>query len=106
MAQEELLERRRLTGQAADADVREPPEQAVELVGVNLARDPQALDIQVVDARQLVEADRRSRQLGRNRRPGQVTQVSEASALDRAAAPDNRDAVAERLDLGEDVARQ
>ena len=44
--------------------------------------------------------------LGRDRGPGQVAHLVERPALHGAAAADDRDPVAELLDLGEDVARE
>ena len=106
MPQEQLFERGRLAGQAAQAGRAEHPDQPVELVGVHLAADPQAIGVQAVQAGQRVEPGRRPGQLGGDRRPGQVPQLGQAAGLHGAAAPDDRDPVAEHLDLGQDVAGQ
>ena len=85
VAQEQLLQRRRLAGQRADA---EPPERVdgrAEVVGVDLEQHPLALDDQVVHAGQSVETGGRGSHLGRDGRAGEVAQVGQRAGLDRRA---------------------
>jgi hypothetical protein len=59
-----------------------------------------------VDAGHVVEARRRAGEGGADRRPTQVPQLRQRPRLDGTTGAHDADPVAERLDLGEDVARQ
>ena len=78
VAQEQLLERRRLAGQAADAEAGEVLERAVELGGVDVEPGPQPVDLGVVDAGQGVEPVDGPLGLDRDRGAGQVAQLGRA----------------------------
>ena len=111
VAQEQFLQRRRLAHERADAGRNDGGQQRVELVGVDLAADPGAAILtgvqhEIMHARQPVEPGHRAGQLGRDRRAGQVPQPGQRAGLDGAARSDDRHPVAQRLDLGQDVARQ
>src|SRR5215831_9596435 len=82
--QEQLLERRRLADQAADARRGERLEQPVELVGVDFAPHPVAVNLQAMHARQAVKPFGWPGQLCIDRGPGQVAQVSQRAGLDGA----------------------
>ena len=76
----------------------------LELTSIHVEAGSRPVQHDVVDARQRLEPVERLRGLHRHRRPRQVAELGEAPRLDRAAEPDDRDAIAERLDLGQDVA--
>ena len=105
---EELLQRRRRAGQGRDPVRAEQLEQPLEVVAPDGAHhvvvghgdvgDPgQRLDLRRVDGVGQRRADRR---------PGQVAQLGQRAGLDGAAVADDAHPVAQRLDLGEDVAGQ
>src|SRR5262245_8477385 len=68
VAEEQLFERGRLAAEAAHAELGQVAQRRVEVVGVDVEVGPGILDVQVVDAHQLVQADRRVERLGRDRR--------------------------------------
>ena len=65
MPQEQLLQRRRLAGERADAEPAERVDRRAEVVGVDLEAHPVALDDEVVHAGESVETGGRRGQLGR-----------------------------------------
>ena len=107
VAQEQLLKRRRLAGQGADAEARRAP-RAPRRGGSCRPRSAPGRP------RRRGRARRRARSrpvgaalgLGDDRGAGQVAQLGQRAGLDRTAGADDADPVAQRLDLGEDVARQ
>ena len=106
VAQEQLLERRRPAREAAHAGLREQAERLVEPRRVDREAHLGAVDAQVVDALEPGEAVDGLVGLDDDRRAGEVPQLVERAGLDRAPGPDDPHAMAERLDLGEDVAGQ
>ena len=90
----------------AQAELRQPPDGLVDVAGVDVEAGAMVLDMEVVDAGQRVEARGLAHGLDRDRGAGQVPEIGERAALDPLAGADDRDAVAQRLDLGEDVARE
>src|SRR5690606_36077684 len=97
VAQEQLLERGRLTDQAADAEGAQVPHGGVEVDGVDVEGGPVVVDGQVVHPRQRVEPGGLLDGVDRDRRAGQVAQLGERAALDRAAEADDADPVAQGL---------
>ena len=55
VAQEQLLERRRMAHQAAHTELAEAAHRRVEMHGVDVEADPGAVDLEAVDARQVGE---------------------------------------------------
>jgi hypothetical protein len=104
MPQEEFLQRRRLAHQAPHAERAEIPQHGREFAALHLAVRAGAVDPRLVDARQPVQFDGRAVQLGRERRAGQVPQLREPAGLHGAAGADDAHPVAQRFDLGEDMA--
>src|SRR6266536_3504821 len=99
-----LLQGRRLAGQRLHPERREALQHCVEMVVVDVEPRPGAFHDEVVDAGQLAQPGRRPRQVGRDRGAGEVAHLREGAGVDRTAGADDADPVAERLDLGEDVA--
>jgi hypothetical protein len=106
VAQEELLERRRRAAQGPHAEAGQVPQDVVQVVGLDVEAHPAVLDRRVVDARQGLQPGDRAGSLDRDRGPGEVAQLGQAPLCTGAAVPDDADPVAERLRLGQDVARQ
>jgi len=106
VAQEHLLERGWCGDDPAGADRSEASKHRIEPVRVDLTPHPGALHLQAVHARKTGEAVGRAAELSGERRPGEVAQLGKRAGLDHAAAPNDRDVITERLDLGEDVAGQ
>ena len=104
LAQEELLQRRRVRDQGADAERRRAPDRGVEVVGVDVERDPAVEEL----------AGRARPRRPRSVAGGAVSAMtvvrvrwrSSASepALHDPARPDDADPVGQGLGLGEDVA--
>ena len=108
VAQEQLLQRRRLAGQRRGPRRRAARRSTASSRAVSTSK------------RTRVALDRRGRarraapsrpsgdrgQLGGDRRAGQVPQLGERAGLDAAAGADDAHPVAQRLHLGQDVARQ
>ena len=85
----------------------EHAEQASPSCAVSTSKlDPVAVDLQAVDAGGVSRVGRARRQLGGDRGPREVAQLGERTRLHGAPGADDRDVVAQRLDLGQDVARQ
>ena len=106
VAQKDLLERRRGAGQRLHVELDEALEDRVQLPGVDREARTRPLDSHVVHPAQPAQRDDRFGGLHDDRRAGQVTEVGKRSRLGSSAGPDDRDAIAERLHLGEDVAGQ
>ncbi len=108
--QEQLLQRRRPADQAAHPGRNQPAQQRAQAGRVHLARQPhrpprRRLDRDLVQPVQAGQV-RGGIQLGGDRGPGQVAQLGQGPALHRPPGPDDRHPVAQRLDLGQDVAGQ
>src|SRR4051812_38784799 len=106
MPQEERLQGRWLTDEGQYVERIQGGKGSTEPLGVDFEHRPVALDDDVVNAVQSVEASRSTRQLGSDRRSCEVPELCKGAALDRAAVPDNADAVAQALDLSQHVAGQ
>src|SRR5215207_9581581 len=106
MAQEQLLEGRRLAGERTNAELTQRLQGGSELDRVDLEGCALALDDEVVHAGQRVEPHRRLRQLRGDRRTCEVPQLGERAGFHGATRADDADLVAQPLDLGKDVARQ
>ena len=106
VAQEQLLERRRRARQRPHVVLDEALEDAVQLAGVDAELRTRAVDARVVDPGQLSERADRFRRLDDHGRAGEVAQLAERSRLGGSASADDRHPIAQRLDLGEDVAGQ
>ncbi len=104
--EEELLQRGRLADQAAHAGVAQHPDDFGQALAVDLGAQGMAFDADVFDAGDPAEIDGVADHLGLDRSAGQVTHRFQRAALDGTARPDDRDPVAQRLGLGEDVAGQ
>src|SRR5439155_8871408 len=104
MPQEQLLQRRRMANQAGDAKLAEPAHHLVEMLGVDVDLDLRVVNFETVNAGEAVEARDRRFQLGGDRGARQVAQLLQGFALLRAAQPNDAEAVAEGLYLGQDVA--
>ena len=65
-----------------------------------------AVDGEAVDAGKVSEGTGRALRLGGDRREREMPQLVERAALLRAAGADDAHSVAQRLDLGEDMARE
>ena len=78
----------------------------VEVAGVDVEARAVVLDVERVDAGEPVEPRRLLHRLDRDRGAREVAQLGQRAGLDRLARADDRHAVAQLLDLGEDVARE
>ena len=87
-----------------DAKLDEPEHHLVEMLGVDVDVDLRVVNLETVNAGEAVEARGRRFQLGGDRGARQVAHLLQGSALLRAAQPNDAEAVAEGLDLGQDVA--
>lgn len=85
MAQEELLKRRGMARQAADAEAGEITNHAVEVLGAHVEADPSTLGSDVAHPGELIEPQRRRGGLDGDSGVAQVTQFGQRPALDRPA---------------------
>src|SRR5262245_1077234 len=106
MAQEQLLECRRVAHQTSHAELGEPAHRALELVVVDVEANAATVDVEAVNPGQRSEAIGRVQDLGNDRRSRHSAQLVEGPALLRPAETNDAHAVTQRLDLREDVARQ
>src|SRR6266540_4312720 len=90
--------------QAGYAKLAEPAHHLVEMLGIDIEPDLRVLNLETVDAREAVEAGGRPLQHDGDGSARQVAHLLQGSALLRAAQPNDAEAVAEGLDLGQDVA--
>jgi hypothetical protein len=106
VAQEQLLQGGRPADQAAHAHAGELPQRRVQRLGVDVEADPAVLPAQIVHAGQVGQPLRPADQLGLDGGTGQVAQVGERAGLHGPTVTDDGEPVAQRLDLGQDVAGQ
>ncbi len=92
--------------EAGHPDGSESDQRPVETARVDQEFHVGALDAQVVHAGQRGEAVRRRGEVGGDRETRQVAHLGETADLDGAPVPDDAHAIGQRLDLGEDVARE
>ena len=91
-------------GEGVDPEAGEGLHDRLHPVTVDLEVHTSVLPCQVAHSGERGQLLRRPLGLHLEGRAGHVPQVGEAAGLDHPAAPDDRDAVGEGLDLGEDVA--
>ena len=85
VAQEQLLERRRMADQAAHAELAESAHRCVEVLGVDVEAHAVAVDLEAVDPGEVGQPVGGPYRLGGDRRAGQVPQLAERAALLRFA---------------------
>src|SRR5262245_21138825 len=103
MPEEQLLQGGWLARQAPHPERGDVSQHVVELMGVDVELHAAVVDDGVVHTRELREVSCRLDRLGTNRGPREMPKVIERAGFDGAAAPDDAHAVAQRLDLGEDM---
>ena len=81
VAEEQLLERRRVAHQAAHTELAEPAHGLVEVGGVDVEAHPVAVDLEPVDARQVGETVGGACELGGDRGAGHAAQLLQRAAL-------------------------
>ena len=105
MGEEQLLEGRLAADQMANAGRREDLEQGLDRA-VHLAPDPVPLHLDRRHAGHLVEPGRRPVEHGLHGHGGEVPHLCERADLGQPSRPQDGHAVAERLDLAQDVGGQ
>ena len=106
MAQEQLLERRRLADEAAHAGVAEHPDEFAEAFAVDLGAQRVALDADVLDALDPGEIAWVADHFGLDRGAAEMPHGVQRAALDGLAGPDDGHPFAQRFGFGQDVAGQ
>src|ERR1700694_2713980 len=93
-----------MADQAADSELAEPPHRSVEVIGIYVEAHMRAVDLEVVNTSEVGQAFRGSLCLSGDRRACEVPQLVKRASLRHPAQPDDAQPVAQRLDLGQDVA--
>jgi hypothetical protein len=106
VAQEELLERGRAAHQASYAGLGEQPQHLGEGAGLGLEPHAAVVREQAVHACHVGQAGRARVDVGLHGRAREVAQLGERAALHGPPPADDAHAVAQGLDLGQDVARE
>ena len=106
VAQEQLLQGRRLADQAAHAGVAEHLDQLAEACAVDLGAQRVAVEADVLDALDPAEIAWVADHFGLDGGARQVPHRVQRAALDGPARPDDGHPLAQRLGLGQDVAGQ
>src|SRR5512133_581461 len=106
MTEEQLLERGRMADEAAHAELAERADRLVQMILVDVEPHGPVVDDEIVEPGHVLQRGRRAIDLRGDRRSRQVPEIVQRAALDHPAEPDDAHAIAEGLDLREDMARE
>jgi len=93
-----------MADQAADSQLADPADCFAEVIGIDFEADVGAVDLEAVHTGQVRQAVGGALDLRRDRRAGEVPQLGERASLRHTSHPDDAQPVAQRFDLGQDVA--
>lgn len=106
MAEKQVLKGRRCAGEHEYSEASEVRDQITEKVPIHLEGGPVGVSLKVVHPGPALQPCDGASRVDMDRRPREVAHLVEGARLDDPPSADDADAIAERLGLGQDVARQ